>query len=146
MASLTCANSDTAVDPPKQQLTLFVTFHVDPARVDEWKAAHRPTWAALAGEPRCVLFDVFEDTMRPGTMRLVEVWGHGATREWFETVQFKKKYYEELWARSRPTWVAEPEVEYFERVSSDGSAAGTGPGPGIYRRGYLDGAKEVGDE
>lgn len=141
MASPTPANNNDTSEDQQQQLTLFVTFHVDPARIDEWKAAHRPVWAAVAAEPRCVLFDVFEDPARPGTLRLVEVWGHGATRAWFETVQFKKAYYAELWARSRPTWTAEPEVEFFERVRSDGSEAGTGPG--IYRKGYLDGSREI---
>lgn len=140
MASSTTTGNQT--QNQQQQLTLFVTFHVDPARIDEWKAAHRPVWAACAAEPRCVLFDVFEDPAKPGRVRLVEVWGHGATREWFETVQLKKPYYEELWPKSQPTWTAPPEIEYFERMSADGSSV-QGKGPGIYRKGYLAGAEEM---
>jgi hypothetical protein len=72
--------------PPtnQKQLTLFVTFTIDPAKIETWKEAHRPVWAACAAEPECLLFDVFQDPASPGTMRLVEVWSEG--REWFETV------------------------------------------------------------
>lgn len=133
--------ADDSEERRPQQLTLFVTFHIDPARIEEWRAAHRPVWAAVAAEPRCVLFDVFEDVAHPGTLRMVEVWGQGATRHWFETVQLKKPCYEELWPKSRATWTAEPEIEYFERMRSEGGGSDTGPA--IYRKGYLDGARKM---
>jgi quinol monooxygenase YgiN len=68
----------------KKYLTLFVTFCVDLAKVEAWKEAQRPVWAACAQEPQCLLFDVFEDHST-GRMRLVEVWSED--REWFETVR-----------------------------------------------------------
>jgi quinol monooxygenase YgiN len=68
----------------KKQLTLFVTFHVDPAKIEAWKEAHRPVWAACSQEPQCLLFDVLENPSTPGRMRLVEVWSE--SREWFESV------------------------------------------------------------
>jgi quinol monooxygenase YgiN len=54
----------------QKQLTLFVTFTIDPAKIETWKEADRP---ACAAEPECLLFDVFQDPASPGTMKLVEV-------------------------------------------------------------------------
>ena len=88
--------------PARKQLTLFVTLHVKASMIEEFKAAHRPVWAACAAEPECVLFDVSQDPEQPGRFRLVEVWD--ATREWFETKQLTKPYYATLWQRSKPTW------------------------------------------
>ncbi|KAI5918476.1 hypothetical protein F4810DRAFT_715469 [Camillea tinctor] len=96
------------------QLTLFVTFHVKPSMIEEFKIAHRP------------------DPGQPGRFRLVEVWG--PTREWLETEQLTKSYYATIWERSRPTWDKEIEIEFFERL---------GEGY-IYRKGYLDGGKLMG--
>jgi quinol monooxygenase YgiN len=92
---------------PSKQLTLFITFTIDPSKIETWKEAHRPVWAACAAEPECLLFDVFEDPAAPGTMRLVEVWSEG--REWFETKQLTKPYYKTMWEKSKPTWVADSE-------------------------------------
>lgn len=127
--------STPSTSAPTPQLTLFVTFHIDPTRTEEFKAAHRPVWAACAAEPECLLFDVFrdQDADRPGRFRFVEVWA--ATRAWFEAVQLTKPYYAALWPRSRPTWEREVEIEYFERVG-EGFA---------FREGYLLGGEE-GDE
>ncbi|KAI5363748.1 hypothetical protein Slin14017_G057120 [Septoria linicola] len=88
-----------------KQLTLFVTFKIQPDRIEEFKEAHRPVWAACAAEPECLFFDVFQDPQAPGTFR-------------FE--QFTKPYYATLWPKSEPTWAAPVEVEYFERTG-DGS-------------------------
>ncbi|KAI1343454.1 hypothetical protein F5Y15DRAFT_412242 [Xylariaceae sp. FL0016] len=117
---------------PERQLTLFVTFYVQPSEIEAWKAAHRPVWAACAAEPECLFFDVFEDPSQPGKLRLVEVWN--ATREWFETQQMTKPYYATLWEKSQPTWTKEPEIEYFERLGEGAS----------HKKAYLDGSKLMG--
>jgi quinol monooxygenase YgiN len=114
------------------QLTLFVTFHIHASKISDWKAAHRPVWAACAAEPECILFDVFHDPANPGVFRLVEVWSE--SREWFETKQLTKPYYETLWEKSRPTWEQEVEIEYFERLGEGGSFKGT----------YLEGMQRMG--
>ncbi|USW56080.1 Putative antibiotic biosynthesis monooxygenase domain-containing protein [Septoria linicola] len=101
-----------------KQLTLFVTFKIQPDRIEEFKEAHRPVWAACAAEPECLFFDVFQDPQAPGTFRFVEIWSKD--REWFEKEQFTKPYYATLWPKSEPTWAAPVEVEYFERTG-DGS-------------------------
>ncbi|KAF2101297.1 hypothetical protein NA57DRAFT_72739 [Rhizodiscina lignyota] len=110
-----------------KQLTLFVTFYIDPAKIEEWKEAHRPVWAACACEPECLLFDVFEDPSS-GRFRLVEVWSKD--REWFEQHQLTKPYYATLWQKSRSTWTKEVEIEYFERLGEGAS----------YKEEYLNGA------
>lgn len=115
----------------KKQCTLFVTFQIKPDRVEEWKAAHRPVWAACASEPECLLFDVFHDPAQPGIFRLVEVWNE--SREWFETKQLTKPYYDTLWAKSRPTWDKEVQIEYYERLGEGCS----------FREGYLQGAQRM---
>lgn len=115
----------------KKQCTVFVTFHIRPAQIEEFKAAHRPVWAACAAEPQCLLFDVFQDPAKPGLFRFVEVWNE--SREWFEKHQMTKSYYEPLWAKSRPTWEKEPVLEYFER---EGEGC-------IFRQAYLDGGKQM---
>jgi len=117
------------MSPSKKHLTLFVTFHFLPTRIEEFKLAHRPVWTACTAEPNCLLFDVFHLPDNPGLFRLVEVWD--ADREWFETKQLTKLYYEELWKKSRPTWEREVEIEYFEREGEGCS----------YRKGYLEGGK-----
>ena len=63
-----------------KQVTLFVDFYVQLARIEEWKEAHRPVWAACANEPECLLFDVFQDPQDQGHFRLLEVWS--GDREW----------------------------------------------------------------
>ncbi|KAF2174205.1 hypothetical protein M409DRAFT_16472 [Zasmidium cellare ATCC 36951] len=110
---------------PKKQLTLFVTFHIKPDLIEDFLSAHRPVWAACAREPQCLLFDVFRDPQTPGKFRFIEVWDE--SREWFETQQMTKPYYETLWAKSKPTWEREVEIEYFER-EGEGCA---------FREGYL---------
>ena len=112
-----------------KQLTLFVDFYIKQDRVDEFKEAHRPVWAACAREPECLLFDVFQDPLQPGHFRFVEVWN--ASREWFETKQLTKPYYATLWEKSEPTYERERELQYFEREGEGCS----------YRKGYLDGAR-----
>ncbi|KAF2655825.1 hypothetical protein K491DRAFT_715966 [Lophiostoma macrostomum CBS 122681] len=107
-----------AVPHPKY-LTLFVTFHIKPHLVEDWKTAHRPVWDACAAEPECILFDVFEDPSHVGRFRLVEVWSKDRT--WFEAEQLTKPYYESLWIKSRPTWAKEFEIEYFERLGEGAS-------------------------
>lgn len=113
----------------KKQCTVFVTFHIKPDKIEEFKAAHRPVWAACAAEPECLLFDVFQDPQTPGRFRFLEVWGE--SREWFETKQLTKPYYRTLQPKSQPTWEKEPVLEYFER---EGEAC-------IFRKGYLEGGK-----
>lgn len=68
----------------KKQMCVFVTFHVQPDKVDEWKAVHREIWTPAGNEKECVLFDVYESLEEPGLMRLVEVWE--GDKEWFENV------------------------------------------------------------
>lgn len=116
---------------PKKQCTVFVTFQIQPTKIEEFKAAHRPVWAACAAEPECLFFDVFQDPEKPGRFRFVEVWNE--TREWFEKHQMTKPYYETLWAKSKPTWEADPVLEYFER---EGEGC-------VYRKEYLNGGKQM---
>ncbi|KAK4613840.1 hypothetical protein CLAFUW4_09231 [Fulvia fulva] len=56
-----------------KQLTLFVTLKIKPSLIEEFKAAHRPVWAACAKEPECLFFDVFQDPAEPDKFRFVEV-------------------------------------------------------------------------
>ena len=113
------------------QLTVFVTFKIQPSRIEEFKAAHRTVWDACAAEPECLLFDVFQDPKRPGVFRFVEVWA--ATREWFETQQITKPYYDALWPKSKPTWEEKASIEFFEREGEGCS----------FRQGYLDGGRKM---
>jgi quinol monooxygenase YgiN len=109
-----------------KQLTLFVTFHIKPNMIEEFKAAHRPVWEACASEPNCLFFDVFQDPEIPGRFRFVEVWN--GSRQWFEEEQLTKPYYTTLWPKSKPTWEKDVQLEYFER-EGEGS---------VYRKKYLD--------
>jgi len=86
----------------QKQTTLFVDFYIDPAKIEDFKTAHRPVWAACGREPELLLFDVFQDPSEPGHFRFIEIWN--ASREWFETKQMTKPYYDELWQGSKPTW------------------------------------------
>ncbi|KAF2642430.1 hypothetical protein P280DRAFT_362754, partial [Massarina eburnea CBS 473.64] len=90
-----------------------VIVEVKPHLIEDFKAAHRPVWAACAHEPECLLFDVFQVPQKPGQFRFVKVWD--ASREWFEKEQLTKPYYDTLWEESKPTWEKEMEIEYFER-------------------------------
>lgn len=129
---------------PQKQLTLFVDFFIDPNRIEEFKEAHRPVWAACAKEPECLLFDVFQDPAEPGRFRFVEVWSkdreYGMINvvsyfrnadgfRWFEKYQLTKPYYETLWEKSEPTYLKERQISWFEREGEGCS----------YRKAYLDG-------
>lgn len=102
------------MDPRKnKQLALFVTIQVSQQNIDKFKEAHRPVWKACSEEPECLLFDVFQDPECPGRFRFVEVWSQG--REWFEKEQLTKPYYKALWEKSKPLWVEDIKMEYYER-------------------------------
>jgi quinol monooxygenase YgiN len=103
-----------ATTQTESHLTVFVTFRILPDRIEAWKDAHRPIWTQLAAECKCIYFEVFCDMSVKGRYKLVEVWD--ATKDWFENVQLKKQYYDDLWRRSKPTWEKEYEIEYFERL------------------------------
>lgn len=112
-----------------KQVTLFVDFYVQPDRIEEWKQAHRPVWAACGNEKELLLFDVYEDPEEKGHFRLLEVWN--GDREWFETHQLTKSYYDTLWAKSKPTWAKEMKITYMDRL-----------GEGCcYRKAYIDGGE-----
>lgn len=51
----------------------------------------------------------------------------------FEKYQLTKPYYATLWAKSKPTWAREMQIQYLERL---------GEGCG-YRQGYLEGGKRM---
>lgn len=104
-----------------------MTLHAKPDRTAEFKAAHRPVWAACAQEPECLLFDVFQDPKQPGLFRFVEIWNE--SREWFETKQLTKPYYDIPWPKLRPMWEQEVEIEFYEREGEECS----------FWTGYLDG-------
>ncbi|KAK9424780.1 putative ABM domain-containing protein [Seiridium unicorne] len=71
-----------------KQLTLYFTFRIKPHLIEEFKAAHRPVWAACAAEPECLLFDVFQDPATHGKSRFVEI--RNANKQWFEKEQLTK--------------------------------------------------------
>jgi quinol monooxygenase YgiN len=117
---------------PQKQLTLFVTFSILPTHIPAWLTAHRIVWSHVATEPRCLLFDVFQDPDSPGRFRLVEVWD--CDKEWFENVQLKKEYYKTLWEQTEWMYEGERRIEYLERF-----------GEGcVFRERYLEGGKKMG--
>lgn len=50
---------------------------------------------------------------------------------WFEKCQLTKDYYTPLWEKSKPTWMQEAKITYFEREGEGCS----------YRKAYLDGGQ-----
>lgn len=115
----------------KKQCTVFVTLHIKPDQIEEFKAAHRPVWDACAKEPELMFFDVFQDPAKPGVFRFLEAWAE--SREWFETKQLTKPYYAEMWPKSKPTWEKEPVLEFFEREEGICS----------FRKDFLEGTKRL---
>ncbi|KXT13955.1 hypothetical protein AC579_4204 [Pseudocercospora musae] len=115
-----------------KQLTLFVTFKIKPDRIEEWKEAHRPVWAACAAETECLFFDVYSDPATPGMFRFVEIWSK--SRQWFEKEQMTKPYYATLWPKSEPCWEEPAKIEYFER---EGEGC-------TFKQGFLDGGRRSG--
>ena len=114
----------------KKQLTVFADFYVKPDRTEEWKEVHRPVWEAVGNEPKCLLFDVFEDPAEKGHFRLFQVWD-AADQEWFEKNQLTKAYEQALWPKSKPLWARDMEITYMERLGEGCS----------YRKQYLEGSK-----
>ena len=101
-------------NPHKKQLTLFVTIQVAPKDIEAFKAAQRPVWAACANESECLLFDVVQDPEPHGRFRFVEVWSE--CREWFEQKQLTKPYYENVWQKSKPLWIADSMIKIHPTV------------------------------
>ncbi|KAL2799764.1 hypothetical protein BJX66DRAFT_292582 [Aspergillus keveii] len=114
-----------------KQFTLFVTFRVAPENIERFKEAHRPLWRHCAEEPECLLFDVFQDLDEPGRFRFVEVWNQ--SREWFEKHQMTKSYYSILWEQSKPLWVEDMKLEFYERVGEGG----------CIRNEYIEGSRKM---
>ncbi|KAF2211332.1 hypothetical protein CERZMDRAFT_98642 [Cercospora zeae-maydis SCOH1-5] len=123
----------TTTSSSGKQLTLFITMKIKPDKIEEWKEAHKPVWAATASEPEQLFFDLFEDPTDPGTFRFIEVWSKD--REWFEKEQFTKDYYKTLWPKSQPLWREPVQVEYYER---------SGDGLMTYRQEFLDLGEKMG--
>lgn len=114
------------------QLTLFVDFYIQPQLIEKWKEGHRPVWAACAKEPKCILFDVFEDPIDRGHFTLVEVWD--ATKQWFLEEQMTKSYYDELWQKTEFTYRKARVIRFAERLGEGSS----------YKSKYLEGATCMG--
>ncbi|KAM3414352.1 hypothetical protein BST61_g10998 [Cercospora zeina] len=127
------STASTASSSSEKQLTLFITMKIQPDKIEEWKEAHRPVWAAIALEPEQIFFDLFEDPSDPGTFRFIEVWSKD--REWFEKEQFTKDYYKKLWPKSQPLWREPVQVEFYER---------SGDGLMTYRQEFLDLGRKMG--
>ena len=114
---------------PQPQLTLFVDFYIQPQLIEKWKEGHHPVWDACAKEPKCILFDVFEDPEDRGHFTLVEVWD--ATKQWFLEEQMTKSYYDELWQKTEFTYRKARVIRFAERLGEGGS----------YKSRYLEGSR-----
>jgi quinol monooxygenase YgiN len=97
------------------QMTLHVTIRIDPANIEPFLKALRPCWTACLQEPECIFFDVYHDPSEPGTFRFVETWTKD--EDWFRKNQLTKSYYDPYQAITKPIWIADREMAFFERVN-----------------------------
>jgi quinol monooxygenase YgiN len=58
----------------QQPITFFITFHVDPSKVDEFFTHFRPLYEKVIAEPELRCFHVYQDDENPGKIMLVETW------------------------------------------------------------------------
>lgn len=108
MATTTAAASSST----KPLLSVHVTIRVAPASVPAFLDAFRPCQAGCLSEPQCLYFDVFYDGQ--GLFRFVEIWTY--SREEFETIQMNRPYYEPYTTLTKPLWVEDRRIEYFDQM------------------------------
>ena len=75
----------------------------------------------------------------PGLFKFLELWDQ--TRDWFEEVQLKREYYGEYERVTRPMWVEERRLEWFEEergLGEEGKEGSFGRWFG-YKQGLLEG-------
>jgi quinol monooxygenase YgiN len=114
----------------KKKLTVFADFYIKPDRIEEWKEIHRPVWDAVANEPKCLLFDMFEHPAEKGHFRLFQV-RDASDQEWFEKNQLTRPYEQDMWPKSKPLWERDIEITYMVRLGEGFSC----------RKQYLGGIK-----
>lgn len=64
---------------------LHVTVYIDPSNVDKFFAAMKPAFEAVANEPECLYFEIFQDPVEAGRISWVENWSKNL--EWFAKVR-----------------------------------------------------------
>lgn len=102
----------SAASSAKPLLGVHVTIRVAPASVPAFLDAFGPCQAGCLTEPECMYFDVFHDGQ--GTFRFVELWT--LTREQFQNIQMNKPYYEPYLTITKPMWVEDRRIEYFDQM------------------------------
>ncbi|KAL2267794.1 hypothetical protein VTJ83DRAFT_5071 [Remersonia thermophila] len=93
-------------------ITLFLTLHILPEKLDEFMELFEPLVKQVVAEPECRSFHVYKDPQSPGTLAIVEHWN--ATPEWLMTVQVKKEYYRENFAKTEPMFAKPREIRMLQ--------------------------------
>ena len=79
----------------------------------------------------------------PGLFKFMELWDEG--RKWFEEVQLKREYYGGYERVTRPMWVEERKLEFFEEERGGDGVEGVEGKEGMlgrwfgYKQGFLEG-------
>ncbi|OQU99870.1 Fungal specific transcription factor domain-containing protein [Cladophialophora immunda] len=101
------------VPPEKSQTILLVTITVDPSDIDEFLKGLHICYDRCVEEPECLSFEVFHSQDSPGRFRFLEIWAKD--REWFESVQMKKPYYDPYHEATIKLWTEPRTLEFFDR-------------------------------
>ncbi|KAF2676953.1 hypothetical protein K458DRAFT_424314 [Lentithecium fluviatile CBS 122367] len=65
-------------------LSVHITLHIDPTKLDTFFEVVRTTYDAVTAEPENIFFEVYQSADKPGVFRFVEHWN--ASMEWMTNV------------------------------------------------------------
>lgn len=111
---------DTVRGRPAGRVTFTAEMFIDPARVEEFRAAIEISLRRARQEPECVLAYVQESVDEPGRFLLFEQWTDGD--RFFDVIR-EKDYFVEYRRVTLPMHVRERVLTFWEPLEPDGVAA-----------------------
>ncbi|KAF2096031.1 hypothetical protein NA57DRAFT_59090 [Rhizodiscina lignyota] len=93
-------------------IAVQVTIWISPSSLSTFLPAFEEVVRNALAEPECAFLNVYQNDEDPGKFFFIEHWNKD--RAWFENVQLKKKYYEPYLQVTKPLWVKDRVVEYYE--------------------------------
>ncbi|KAI0155726.1 hypothetical protein BJ166DRAFT_580519 [Pestalotiopsis sp. NC0098] len=98
-------------------ISVHITLTIDPARVNDFLVALKPTFDAVKSDPLNTYFEVFQDPRTPGVFKLVENWN--ASPEYMMKVQTQKEVMKTYNRTIEPMVLKPHAVEVYSRMPNN---------------------------
>ncbi|RDW83539.1 putative quinol monooxygenase [Aspergillus mulundensis] len=108
--------SSTTMNPPG--ISVHITVHIRAEEIPAFLHAFRSTFDAVANEPECTLFQVYQSPQNPGEISWVEHWS--ASLEYLTGVILNRDYILRFLELTEPMYARPREARVLTRVAGLG--------------------------